>query len=49
MAKSEEAKARDRIAYLDLRIANLPVWSPVLIGMRSERNRLLKQLKAVNK
>jgi hypothetical protein len=46
--KAEETNIRERIAYLDLRIANLPLWSPVLNGMRLERGRLLKQLKTID-
>ena len=49
MDKAEEIKIRERIAYLDLRIATLPAWSPVLKGMRAERSGLLKQLKDMGK
>lgn len=49
MDKDEETKVRERVAYLDLRIANLPTWSPVLKGMRSERRQLLRQLKDLDK
>lgn len=49
MEKTEESKIRDRIAWLDLRIAATPHWGAALSAMDEERRGLIAQLKAKDK
>ena len=44
--KDQETKIRDRIAWLDLRIAATPHWGAALSAMDEERRGLLKRLEA---
>lgn len=46
MDKNEEARIRQRIAYLDLRIAATPHWGAALSAMDEERKGLLAKLEA---
>ena len=48
MTKDEETKIRERIAYLDLRIATSPHWSTALSAMDEERKGLLEQLETID-
>jgi len=47
--KDEETKIRDRIAYLDLRIAATPHWGAALTAMDEERKGLLNRLEPKDK
>lgn len=49
MDKAEETKIRERIAYLDLRIAATPHWGAALGVMDEERRGLLERLGAKDK
>jgi hypothetical protein len=46
MDKDEETRIRQRIAYLDLRIASTPHWGAALTAMDEERKGLLARLEA---
>ena len=48
MTEEEETKIRDRIAYLDLRIAATPHWGAALTAMDEERKGLLKRLESMD-